>query len=291
MTCIKKCAVLFFLALLLLTSCNHEEETVPEDVLIRLYGQTLTTEELEKMIPDDISEKDSIEMAKKYIQKWINETLLYRSAIKNLKDSSKIKEKVQDFRKQMYIYEYENQYLESKLDTIVTREEVEAYYENHLQSYALDRLAVKAHYMIMDAKIPFYYREMDKVRRATPERMDILYDAIKGTNKIIVEHNEKWMYLDDLLKEIHAVNNQDVRQKAIQLGYFAVEDSTKRYIVKINEKLMPGDTMPVDLIESKISHIIVNKRKQELITNLKNQLIQDAKSSDTIVINTNEKYK
>ncbi|MEA3447886.1 MAG: hypothetical protein U9Q98_05475 [Bacteroidota bacterium] len=287
MTCLKKCAVLFFLALLLLTSCHHEEEPVTEDVLIRLYGKILTTEELEKMIPDDISEKDSIEMARKYMQKWVNETLLYRSAIENLKDSSKIKERVRDFKKQMYIYEYESQYVESELDTIVTREEVEAYYENNLQSYALDRLAVKAHYMIMDAEIPAYYRELDKVRRATPERMDILNDAIKGTNKTVVEHNDKWMYFDDLLKEIHAVNNQDVRQKALQLGYFAVEDSTKRYIVKINEKLMPGDTMPVDLIESKISHIIVNKRKQELITNLKNQLIQDAKSSDAIVINEN----
>ncbi|MDA3818895.1 MAG: hypothetical protein PF590_00260 [Candidatus Delongbacteria bacterium] len=287
MTYFKICVALFFSAFLFLTSCHYEEEAMSEDVLISLYGKTLTMKELEKMIPDDISEKDSIEMAKKHMQKWMNETLLYRSAIENLKDSSNIKEKVRDFRKQMYIYEYESQYVESELDTIVTREEVKAYYENNLQSYALDRKAVKAHYMIMDAEIPAYYRELDKVRRATPERMDILYDAIKGTNKTIVEHNDKWMYMDDLLKEIHAVDNRDVRQKALQLGYFAVEDSTKRYIVKINEKIMPGDTMPVDLIESKISHIIVNKRKQELITNLKNQLIQDAKSSDAIVINEN----
>ncbi len=280
-------AVLFFSGFLLLVSCQHDEEPVSEDVLVRLYGNTLTMRELGNVVTDDISEKDSIEIAERYIQKWINNELLFRYAVENLKDSTTIQEKVQDFRKQMYIYEYETQYVESELDTVVSRDEVEAYYEENLQCYAIDRPAVKAHYMIMDAEVPAYYRELDIVRKARPGKMDILYNAIKGTNKTIVEHNKKWMYFDDLLKEIDAVDKQNLQQQALQVGYFAVEDSVKRYIVKINDKLMPGDTMPVDLIKSKISHIIINKRKQELITHLKNQLIQDAKSSADIVINEN----
>ncbi len=282
----KSYVIIFCAAVFSLLSCHQEKEPLRDDALVKLHGKTLTTSELKNMIPDKMSEKDSAEMADKIIQKWINDELLYWQAVNSLKDSSGIKKKVRDFRKQMYIYEYKSQYIDNKLDTVVSHEEAKAYYEDNLEFYVLDRLAVKAHYMVMDAKIPAYYRELDKVRRAKPDKMDILYDAIKGTNKTIVEHNDRWIYFDDLLKEIQAVDSQqNLRQKAVQLGDFAVEDSVDRYIVKINEKLFPGDTMPVDLIENRISHIIINKRKQNLITDLKNQLLQDAKSSDVIVIN------
>ncbi len=271
----------------LAVACRQEDKAVSEDFIVSLNGNTLTSQEVSEVIPQNIPEKDSTELAEKYIQKWINSELLFRSAVKSLNDSTSIQKKVNAYRKQMYIYEYENQYVRAELDTVVSYDEVQAYYDNNMMYYLLERPAVKAHYMIMDSEIPAYYREIDKVRRARPGKMDILYDAIKGTNKTIVEHNERWIYFDELQKEINAVNKPEIQQEAFQKGYFAVEDSIKRYLVKINDVLMPGDTMPVDLIEKNISQIIINKRKQELITNLKNQLLQDAKSDGDIVINEN----
>jgi hypothetical protein len=282
----KYCLLVLFMCFLAV-ACRQEDKAVSEDFIVSLNGNTLTSQEVSEVIPQNIPEKDSTELAEKYIQKWINSELLFRSAVKSLNDSTSIQKKVNAYRKQMYIYEYENQYVRAELDTVVAYDEVQAYYDNNMMYYLLERPAVKAHYMIMDSEIPAYYREIDKVRRARPGKMDILYDAIKGTNKTIVEHNERWIYFDELQKEINAVNKPEIQQEAFQKGYFAVEDSIKRYLVKINDVLMPGDTMPVDLIEKNISQIIINKRKQELITNLKNQLLQDAKSDGDIVINEN----
>lgn len=278
---------LFLFSVLCIVSCQPDEDTtISEEVIVNLYGKTLSKNDIKAIIPDGISTEDSIAMAKKYIQQWINKELLYRHAANNLKDSSKIKKKVKDFKKQMYVYELENQYIDSKLDTMVSYDEIEAYHKKHLSSYILDKVAVKAHYMIMDADVSSYYKELDKVRRAKPGNMDILYDAVKRTNKTIIEHNQKWIYFDELLQEISAKRNAEVEQ-GLKKGYFAVEDSVNRYIVKINDVIMPGDTMPVDLIENKISHIIINKRKKELLTDLKNQLLQDAKTNGNLVINEN----
>lgn len=279
---------LFLIIVLCIASChpNKEKATNNEDIIVNLHGKTLSKNDIKAIIPGGLSKEDSVAMAKKYIQQWINKELLYRHAVNNLKDTAKIKEKVQDFKKQMYVYELESQYVDYELDTMVSYDEIKAYHKKHLDSYLLDKIAVKAHYMIMDAEVQSYYKELDKVRRAKPGDMDILYDAVKRTNKTVVEHNQKWIYFDELLDEINSNKNPEV-EEGLNKGYFAVEDSINRYIVKITDVAMSGDTMPVDLIENKISHIIINKRKQALLTELKNQLFQDAKTSGHLVINEN----
>ncbi|MFO7878924.1 MAG: hypothetical protein ACQES0_09785 [Bacteroidota bacterium] len=267
-------------------SCDEpEKEELADDVIVRVHDAELTKNEVNSFVPDNMMPADSLELADSYIRQWINTELLFNKAQTELHDTSNIHKKIQEFRKQLYIHEFEKEYLDRKLDSLVPMSEVREYYEKHLTEYVLDKIAVKAHYLIMDVGIVSYYPELTKVRRSEPDDMEDLRESVGTTNKEIVEH-KRWIYLDDLLREMNTTMNPEIRS-GFDLGYFTCTDTANRYIVKINEKAMPGDTMPLDLIEGKISSIIMNKRKQELLADLKSTLKQNARSQENLIENEN----
>jgi hypothetical protein len=268
----------------LFQACHKKSaEIKDENIIVQLNGKALTQESLDAYINDFVSVADSTEIANNYIQNWIELELMFQFAIQKLNDSSQIIQMVNEYRQQLYQYEIEKQYVSENLDTLVTDEEIGYYYDNHLTDYKLSEIAVKAHYLIMDVDILTYYHELDKVRRSRPDRMKELTESIRNTGKQIIQH-DNWIYLSDLLREINSAYNDTVA-KGVQLGYFFTEDSQNRYIVKINEMLMPGDTIPQNLIAGKISELIINQRKQDLIVTLKNDLFQNAKMEQSLVYN------
>lgn len=273
------------IALTIMTSCHRETKSVGDDVIVSVYDRNLKQDELDNYIPDYFMTDDSIEAAETYIRTWIDNELIYHYARERLKDTSEIAKKVDAYRKDLFRYEMETQYLNMHLDTVVSPAEIDAYYKEHLGEYKLEQMAVKAHYITMDVKVQTYYYELDKVRRSTPENMEELYDAGKRTNIKVVEHR-KWMFLSDLLQEINASKTPQIEQ-GLQIGYFFTEDEEHRYIVKINEKKLVGDTVPVDLISKDIRSIIMNQRKDDLLRSFTNDLFQDAKSKQAIVYKEN----
>jgi hypothetical protein len=193
--------------------------------------------------------------------------------------------KIQDYRRELFRYEMETEYVKSNLDSSLRVDEIRDYYESNLGEYKLEELAVKAHYIIMDAEVLSYYYELDKVRRSSPGDMDLLYDAEKRSNIQVFEHND-WIYFSDLLEEINATLTPEL-EYGLQLGYFTTQDDENRYIVKINEQKMSGDTIPMSLIYSEIEKVLLNQRQNELLDKFVNDLYQDAKSKQSIVYKEN----
>lgn len=278
------CIIAVLVSVMLVFACNPKTE-VPEasSVLVKVYNSELLTTVLNDMMPENIRPEDSAYVADELIRHWVNKQLLYQYAKKELVDSSDINNRVEDFRRELYKYEIQEQYLRANLDSVVNDDEISEYHKEHLGEYKLKEMAVKAHYMQMDVNVATFYHELDKVRRSSSDNMDELYRAIKRTNKKIVEHKD-WIYLSTLLEEIHSELIPQVSQ-GLQVGYFYTEDGEHRYIVKINDKLMPGDTVPVELVSQEIKEIIIIERKQDLMADLTNQLRQDAKTKQKLVYN------
>jgi hypothetical protein len=270
---------------LLFISCNRKPEVPADNVIVSVHDRSLYYSDLKAVVPAYFMSKDSAEVADNYINSWVNQELIYQYAKQRLRDTMEIHQKIQDYRRELFRYEMEKQYVKSNLDSSFTVDEIRNYYDTHLGEYKLEQLAVKAHYIIMDAEVASYYYELDKVRRSTPENMDLLYDAEKRSNIEVFEHND-WIYFSDLLEAINTNLTPEV-EYGLQLGYFTTVDDENRYIVKINDQKLPGDTIPMSLIYSDIERVLLNQRQDELLDNFVNDLYQDAKSKQSIVYKEN----
>ena len=62
---------------------------------------------------------------------------------------------------------------------------------------------------------------------------------------------------------------------------------TLHYLVKIDDYVVPGDLLPIELAKPQIIQIIMNKRRHDKYLQNKRELMNKYKSDGTIVIGNN----
>ena len=124
-------AITFFTFLLI--SCAKEVEP-PEGFVAQVNDSYLLKDHLDYSVPDGLSEEASYSLKKNIISKWIEDEVLYQSA---MKEEIQIAEKDQylldNYRKALIIQNY----LEQKLnkDYKISQKEIEDYYRDHVNEF------------------------------------------------------------------------------------------------------------------------------------------------------------
>lgn len=123
---------------LLLISCTQSKES--EDALIVKVGnKTLAKSDLEENIPSELSYNDSLLAAEHYVRTWIIDVLMYDIAEKNTGDMVQINRLVENYRKSLVIYHYQEQLINEKLIKKITEQELYEYYESNRTKFRLDK--------------------------------------------------------------------------------------------------------------------------------------------------------
>ena len=92
-----------------------------------------------------------------------------------------------------------------------------------------------------------------------------------------------WVEFSDFLKLI----DYSVTIEPYELKYKNTLDyvrDTLHYLVKIDDYLVPGDLLPIELAKPKIIQIIMNKRRHDKYIQAKQDLLRKYKSNGEIVI-------
>lgn len=271
--------------MLFVLACEMKREEVPTEQLnavARAYDKWLTIDELSEMIPNNSSEEDSIALAQRFINNWLKEQSVLHRAEKNLPLEQQVFEKeLEEFRRSLLTYAYESQLIEQRLDTEISEEEMAAYYEENRDIFRLKDYIVKVKYCILDEKMTkpkkfeklFYSDDAEDLVRLEQYCVD------EGINYYL--DLESWMYFEDLLQavpiEVYSVSNLLKSQKSIRF-----EREQRLYYVKFVEYELKDNYSPLSLVENQIRNLILNRRKQELLSQLREDLYRDDLSKKNI---------
>ena len=100
------------------------------EVIARVGKHRLHRSELEKFIPSGVSPEDSTGLAQRYIKAWAEELIMLDMAEKQLSVKEKdLTEELEQYRRSLLTYRYQQKYINQRLDTLVTDDEIEAYYK------------------------------------------------------------------------------------------------------------------------------------------------------------------
>ena len=126
---------IIFLLLLpaLLGSCNAVSSLIHDDQVVAKVGKNkLYKSEVERFIPNMVSPEDSARLAEQYINSWAMDLLYLDVAERELsKGELDVSVELEDFRRSLLKYRYEQRYINDRLDTLVTDEQIRSYYEEH----------------------------------------------------------------------------------------------------------------------------------------------------------------
>ena len=272
---IRNYQLLFVAVMLMLVSCLGRGTKDQRPIAI-VYDKYLYKSDVVGIFSKGISKTDSAKILNAYVDQWVRHNLMLKLSEDKLKEEQKnVSKQLEDYRSSLLIFKYEQEYILQRLDTAVSAEEIQSFYSGNISNFTVNETIVKALFI--------------KVRKGTPytEKIKELYksyreDDIKTLDNLAYQAAEKYDYFGDKwlpFNEIqrqfpYPLENPDDYLKSKRT--IEMEDGNYVYLVNIRGVMFNGQISPLDYERTNIKSIILNKRKQKLISDLENKIYNDA---------------
>ncbi len=293
LTSLKSFAALFFLFIVTsIVSCSSKDnEDENRKALARVNDAYLYQDDIQNIVPKGTSAKDSIELVKKFIDNWVRETLVIQKAEDNLDEAQKnVEKQLAAYRNSLITYTYEKELVKQKLDTTVTNEEIEQYYNNNKSNFELKDNIIKVIYVKVNKKAPGINKLEKWYKSDNAKDKQQLTDYCHQFAENFYLDENSWLLFDDLLKEIPIQTyNKELFLQNNRL--VEVNDSLYNYYLNIKGFKIRNSISPLSFEKDNIKNIILNKRKLQLVTKMKEDIYNDALNSKDIEIYIDDNTK
>jgi hypothetical protein len=160
------------------------------------------------------------------------------------------------------------------LDTAVSNEQIQDYYEKNTDNFLLKDNIIKVNYV----KLTKNATVKDKVKSLLFSDKDNKNQLIDICNKQAVNfflEDDEWLLFNDLLKEIPIETyNQENFLKSNRT--IEIKDDNYIYLIKIKDFKIKESSSPLSFEKDNIRNIILNKRKLLLINKMHDELYDEA---------------
>lgn len=244
------------------TSCSLFTDDEP---VAKVGDRVLSMKELSGYIPNYLDTKDSALWADDYIKKWVQRELLLLKAEEKLSVELKdVSKELEEYKNSLLIFRYKNMLVKEKLDSTVSETSIREYYNDHLESFILNRNIVKAIYI----KIPVQVSNPDNIKdlclSENKEKQEKLTSYCMSYAKAYDRFNDQWVSADLVLKNLPD-EIKDQNQFLERNHYFESTDMNYYYIVCVRDYRLSGQVSPVEFVQNDIRNLILSKQKMEFL--------------------------
>jgi len=274
---IKNISIIVLVALLV-TACDFIPSFKKDErkIVAKVYDSKLYVSDLDKALPKEMNQQDSILFVENYINSWATKQLLLHQAEINLTNEEASFEKlVSDYRSALYINSYKEALVLSKLDSTVSEEQIKKYYEENIDNFRLNEILVQFKYIHADINRTDKKELIQLFRSKKQEDFEKL-QAMALEFKAYNFNDSIWIRYEDMKSKIGFLQDANPN-KVLKKEYFLKkEDSLGLYLISIKDVLKLNDLAPVSYISPTIEQIILQKRKLELLNKVEVDLLNDA---------------
>lgn len=263
----------FVAIVMLMASCNLISSMIHDDDVVAKVGkEMLYRSEVESAVPEGLSEEDSVNFVRQYVNAWASDILFVDMARTHLsKEDQDVTSQLEEYRKSLLKYRYQELYISERLDTFILESQIRDYYESHKDLFELERPVLKVIYIDIVGNASAY-RSPDDIDSA----------AIASALKYF-DYSENWMDAAVLAREF----GMDYEKMLSMLSGNTIRESQKG---KGDEKiafvldLRRSGTAPYEYCRENIRDILLNQRKRSLSADLEQGLLKDALRKKQLVI-------
>ena len=275
--------VLAFVAIaFLLNACIHR--TFNKDAAARVGDQYLLTEEVQGIVPPGTNATDSLQITRSFINTWVRKQTVLQHAEKNLPEElPDFDKKLEDYRRSLLVYTYEQQLVKQLLDTIVTEQEIADYYNDHLNNFELKENILRADFVIIDRDTADKSSIKELLLSDSLSDHQILEEYCKAARADYFLDEDEWVFFNDLVKYI-PLETYNQEQFLANNRYIEFSDSINYYFMRIKDFKIKESISPLDFEQENIRMIILNKRKTQLLDKMEKELFNQALKSNKIEI-------
>lgn len=278
-------ALMFVFVLPAVMSCRAISSFLnDDDVVAKVGSEKLYRHDLESVLPSGLSPEDSTRLALQYINTWASDRVFYEIAQEQLSKAEKdVTKELEDYRNSLLKYRYEHLYVNQRLDTAVTDDKVEEYFNAHQDKFVLERPVLKARYLRILADSPVVEPIRRKMSSDNPADIDEADSLAYSSAMKFTSWDGRWIDVNVLAREF---GTDWKTLLSMRKGNWVSRTDTTGILHEayIAGMVQAGNVAPLEFSSEKIKDIILSSRKQALITALERDLLNDARENGTFVI-------
>ena len=257
-------------------SCTHSSGK-NNDAVVQIGKHILTQTELGENLPPLLSPEDSILAAEHFIRVWINDHLLYDIAQKNIVDKNAIDLLVEDYRRSLVIYQYQEQLVNEKLTQNIREQELRNYYEENKEIFTLDKPLIKGLFLRVPIGAPTIEKAKAWCKKPSPAYINNLekYSVQNTANFDFFEN--KWVDFNELMNTFP--NPPEMPKKKT---FYERKDLQYYYFLNVSDCLLPGDNAPFQFAEPTVKEFLINRKRIEFLRKTEDDIYNKALNSGQI---------
>lgn len=266
------CCVLFF-------ACSGNN-TKGEKPIVCAYNECLYPADLLPLFDEntDYDESDSLQIIQSFTQQWLVSRVLSQKAEENLEDEEKdVETLINDYRKSLLIYRYQQKIVSERIDTFVSDEELKKYFKTHPDDFSLIQPIVRINYV----KIKRASRELNKIEsllksNTAVDKSRLFQLCVMHAEKQFLDE-EAWLLLDEVRKEIPIETYND--EHFLKNNKFVeINENDVVYLLRIFDYRIQNGPSEYAFEKEKIRSIIIQQRKNAFLKKLEEDLVKDAEA-------------
>ena len=255
---------LVFITGILLIQCS-DTQNMPDTLVAQVGEKKLFLSEISEIIPNNMDKTDSAAMADDYVKKWVKQELVIQKANENLTPQQKdVSKELQDYRNSLIIYKYKNELMKQRMDTAVSSQQIEAYYNAHPENFNLSKEIVKAIFVKIPNEVANPNLLKSMVENTSSEGLSELREYCLQYAKRFDIFIDNWVDFDVVKNNVpeEIIDNERflTGNKQIEL-----RDSNYYYLVRIQDYRLKNELAPLEFVENNIKNLILNQRKIEFL--------------------------
>tara|TARA_B100000941_G_C28488062_1_gene546203 strand:+ start:19 stop:858 length:840 start_codon:yes stop_codon:yes gene_type:complete len=272
---LKRLTSYIFISFLFL-GCQIISEDKSDDLVARAGGNFLYQNEL----PSFSSLEDSLLRYTNYVESWAKEKILYDLSLTNLSQTKKndLDLLVEKYKVDLYINSYKDLLVNSRIDSIITYEEIESFYSKNVNNFKLKENLIKYRYLKLPVSninidnIRTYIQRLDNDDRNFLDSLNFQFADIKINDTI-------WFTEREVISSIDFINQRNKSNYIKVNRLFEVEDDQYLTFFIIKDLLKSGNIPPLSYLYDRIKTNIINQRKLNLIKSINKEVLEDALKS------------
>ncbi|AUS06950.1 peptidylprolyl isomerase [Tamlana carrageenivorans] len=261
----------------LVVSCGYFNKSEEIDAVARVNTSYLYQDDIKGLVPAGASKADSILIIHNFINRWATQKLLVDGAMVNLSQEKQdaFNKLVEQYKNDLYTKAYVEALVKRSIDTLVTMDEADTYYEENKEVFKLNEELIKFRYIHVDEHL-INYKEINERFQRYSQKDKKMLDSISIQFKSYSLNDSIWIKLSQVINKIPAVNTENKNELLKKSNFIQLKDSLGVYLMQINDVLLRNDTAPLEYVKPTIDQIVINKRKLELIKELEKDITKDA---------------
>jgi len=266
---------------LLLKTCVNSESDKDRVLLAKVGDEVVYLDEALQGMPQGLSGKDSTLFVQQFLKSRVKDLLLYEKAVKNIPQSQEMEDLVENYRRSLIIYEYQQQVLNEKMQTEISESEMLDFYKSNSRRFVTEHNLVKGIFI----KISKNALDLEKLKQVYKNSST---ESIEKVEKYCVQNAgqveffyDKWISFDDIMDKIpYSISNRSDFLKI--RSTLDVVEKDYCYLLYIDEYVLSGNTAPFEYVRDNVRNVMINSKKSAFLNQFEQNLFKEAESKKKI---------